>query len=165
MSYRRAQAGVHVSLTNGQGAQGDAAGDVLRNFEAVQGSRFNDTFADAGSAVAYRGGEGLDRVDYSAATGSVHVDLDGGMGLAGAASGDSYSEIEAAIGTAFADTLIAGEAAHTLEGGAGSDLLVANGGGDLLRGGAGHDTYLFGFGSGAFVIEESEGVDVGMRGR
>jgi len=59
--YSASSAGVNVNLANA-GAQsgGDAAGDVLSNFENITGSAFNDTLIGDAGANVLTGGAGND---------------------------------------------------------------------------------------------------------
>src|SRR4051812_29067811 len=58
---------------------------------------------------------------------------------------DTLLNIEGAIGTGFADTLIGRtDAASRLDGGAGDDSLVGGKGADTIFGGAGNDTVVIG---------------------
>jgi hypothetical protein len=87
------------------------------------------------------GGDGIDTVDYSNATGGVIVNLQAGSPGAGAAAGDTYALVESVIGSNFADTLIARDGG-TASGGGGDDILNGAGFGTttILVGGAGTDT-------------------------
>jgi Ca2+-binding RTX toxin-like protein len=160
VSYRHASNAVSLDLSQGIGLTGEASGDLLRGFEAVQGSRFNDTFHDQGGAFSYDGGAGVDRVSYREASGSVQVDLGTGSGVGGRALGDKYVSIEEVEGTGQADRLVGGAGAELLIGGEGDDILDAGTGGGELQGGAGGDTYLFRRGSGVVVVSETAGTDV-----
>jgi len=116
----------------------DAGGDSLF------GGLDADTFVagDDGAGDHFDGGSGgsspaepLDLVSYAAVLGPVAASLQSGLGLGGAAAGDSYADIEWLLGTAADDTLIG--AAGTfgqIDGGAGNDTLVYNGGTDLFGG-------------------------------
>jgi trimeric autotransporter adhesin len=157
-SYAGSAVGVQVNLITGVGLYGDAAGDTYSSVESLIGSDYYDQFTvgnsgglfDGGASNDYFwaglgadqiiGGEGEDdRVYYDASTTAVSVNLTTGLGAGGSAQGDTYSGVEAVIGSAYDDTLIGDTASNSLNGNAGSDTLVGNGGNDNLNGGAGAD--------------------------
>ena len=95
------------------------------------------------------GGNNLDTVDYSAATGSgVTVDLGNGAAqLISATEGtDTITGVEVAIGSGFGDTLTGTSTANTIDGGAGADTIDGAAGNDTLIGGTGADTITGGTG-------------------
>ncbi|MFI0844466.1 calcium-binding protein [Mesorhizobium sp. IMUNJ 23232] len=113
----------------------DASGVVLlQSFgsgnDVLTGGAGNDNLVGAGGADQLNGGAGIDAVRYDLSSAGVTVNLATGIGAGGDAQGDTFSNVEAATGSGFADTLT---------GGAGSDFLVGLGGNDLLTGGAGAD--------------------------
>ena len=150
------------------------AGDGAAN--QLSGAAGNDTLSGAGGADTLlggagddvltggeggdvlHGGAGWDRASYATASAAVTVDMANGGANTGAAVGDSLTEIEAVLGSAYDDTLAGNAAANWLEGGDGSDVLAGRGGADTLRGGAGFDT--------ASYANAVEGVtaDLGMPG-
>ena len=71
-----------------------------------------------------------------------------GYGSAGWASGLTFKSIEGVVGSAYADSLSAGDGDQTFVGGAGNEYLA---------GGAGADTYVFNRGDGYDVIGEDNG--------
>jgi Ca2+-binding RTX toxin-like protein len=102
------------------------------------------------------GDTGVDTADYSAAKAGVVASLNLG-GLAGEASGDTYSSVENLTGSAFNDNLQGDSAANLLAAGGGADVLGGLGGDDILKGGAGDD-FLQG-GAGADTLDGGTGVD------
>ena len=92
-----------------------------------------------GGPDALLGGPGADTADYTGAAKRVVVDLAAGEGYGGA-KGDSYTDIENVVGSAFNDVLKGDDGDNLLDGGAGNDILQGWGGDDWLRGGAGADT-------------------------
>lgn len=152
--YSTSPEGVRATTRRGRGS--DAEGDVLTTIEGLNGSAFNDVLtgdsqanwlsgnggADrlvgAGGADALLGGEGLDNANYALAPARVTADLSG-TGRAGDATGDTYSEIENLVGSAFADTLIGDGLANRIDGGADSDVIWGRAGNDRLTGGTGND--------------------------
>jgi Ca2+-binding RTX toxin-like protein len=103
------------------------------------------------------GGEGFDTLVFSGSNTGVRADLESRVGQGGFAEGDVYLNIEALIGTDYADELGGNGFANRLEGGAGRDLLRGRGGDDIHVGGAGDDT-LEG-GGGADLLDGGEGHD------
>ena len=85
------------------------------------------------------GDAGIDTASYAAASGAVRVNLNTGV-AAGAEGTDTLISIENLIGSAFGDTLIAGNGSVAFTGGAGNDLLIGGAGADDLAGGTGDDT-------------------------
>ncbi|MGL4963139.1 MAG: beta strand repeat-containing protein [Inquilinus sp.] len=162
--YEDSAAGVTVNLAAGTGAGGDAAGDTLTGIEFVIGSAFDDTLTGDAAANDLQGGGGndtirggagadnidggivnfvdVDTVDYSTSAAGVTVEFDvsGGTGSGGDAEGDTLDDIEAVIGSAFADRLINNFSEMWLQGGDGNDTIVAGGSADHVDGGAGVDT-------------------------
>ena len=111
------------------------------------------------------GGAGVDKLDYSAWTTALAVNLTTGIaiGVTGGISG-----FEDVAGGSAADTLTGNAAANRLSGGGGNDTLVGNNGNDIivgdagndiLNGGAGDDTYVFDtdLALGTDTIDESAG--------
>ena len=105
-----------------------------------QAATGDDTLIGNGGADRLDGGDGTDTADYSASTEAVQISLDGTAGTGGDAAGDTLSNIENLIGSAYGDTLTGDSENNTLTGGAGSDTLIGNGGADTLDGGDGSDT-------------------------
>ncbi len=166
-SYLLSTAGVSASLLNNTSNTGDAAGDTYSGIENLVGSNFNDqlggdngvnsllgeggndTLLGAGGddiltggmgADVLNGGDGIDTAAYDNSTGAVSISLAGTFASTGAEGlGDTFSDVENIIGSAFNDTLAGNAVANTIFGGAGSDSLIGGGGEDLLEGGAGGD--------------------------
>ena len=121
---------------------GNGAGNHLvgmRGDDLLRGLSGNDTLD---------GGAGTDTVDYGGDAdegggGSVAVDLGGGTATDGFGGHDSLADIENAIGTAFADTLIERATDKSLAGGDGDGRRGGGAGNDTLDGGAGRDTAVF----------------------
>ncbi|MEJ2818036.1 DUF4214 domain-containing protein [Caulobacter sp. CCG-8] len=172
LSYAGSSAGVYIDLSTGEAFGGDADGDVFSGMEAVRGSKFadqlkgydgGDNWLDGGDgddwlvattgADVYMGGGGKDFVDYSAATSGVSLYLGGytptgttnGYGYTGLAASQTYIGVEGVVGTAYGDSLSAGDGDQTFVGGAGNDSLA---------GGAGADTYVLNRGDGSDTVTE-----------
>ncbi|WP_064708958.1 beta strand repeat-containing protein [Rhizobium bangladeshense] len=166
IDYSLSGAAVDVNLTTNVVSGGDAAGDVLANFERVVGSSFADTLASSTSGHALAGGAGND------------IYLVGNQGVTiTEASGGGTDEIRTALATysmaAFANverltfngtgnTTLTGNAGNNIiTGGAGNDTLIGGAGADQLIGGAGTDTASYTNAGGAITINLKTGVHTG----
>ncbi|RXZ38982.1 calcium-binding protein [Oxalobacteraceae bacterium CAVE-383] len=130
VSYSQSGTGVVVdlSVTNGNGTSGGAAGDTFVNIQDITGSNQNDTFVASTAANNFDGGTGSDTVSYARVTGGVGVTVDltaGGALTGGAAAGDTYTSIENVIGSANNDLFIDGGGAvpNAYTGGGGVDRI------------------------------------------
>lgn len=144
-------------FTNVEGLLGSVAfGDELRgdsNDNLLDGDGANDDLAGLGGDDWLVGGSGndvmdggegdYDLIDFSNTAfleiiAAVDVDL-----AAGAATGqgnDTFSAVEAVMGSALGDVIVGDEATNQLFGLAGDDDIRAAGGDDFLDGGTGPDT-------------------------
>jgi Ca2+-binding RTX toxin-like protein len=113
--------------------------------DTISGDGGNDTLIGGDGADSLDGGAGIDVVDYSGSSAGVSVNLQNGKGTGGAAAGDTITNVENVIGSAFADNLIGTSGANILYGGDGNgnDTLNGGGGPDVLIGGGGSDTFVF----------------------
>jgi Ca2+-binding RTX toxin-like protein len=181
VSYANSGSGVTVDLglATAQVSGGDAAGDVLSNFENVAGSAFADTLignagantlsggagddvlAGLGGADILDGGAGSDTASYAASAAAVTVNLATGAASGGDAQGDTLISIENLIGSAFADTLTGDAGVNRLDGGAGDDLLAGLGGADILDGGAGTDTASYAASGASVTVNLTTNVNTG----
>lgn len=106
----------------------------------IQGTTGDDLLIPTPVAERIMGLAGFDTVDFSNATVPVDVDLVSGTALGGIAQGDTLSEIEGLIGSAFDDTLRGDNLDNRLYGGAGDDWFLTGTGADTVEGGDGFDT-------------------------
>lgn len=126
---------------------GNDVANIIRGREGddVIATGAGDDRADGGlGADQIDGGDGLDTLWFSnSATGiqeGVVIDLRTGTGLTGVAAGDSYTSIEAAVGTSEADALIGGpDTIGRLDGMEGDDILISLEGAAELVAGPGND--------------------------
>lgn len=149
-SYEDQQGGVFVNLGLDVGASNAAQGDTFSSIENVTGTMYADVLiGDAGvnrldggdgndiligglEADVLIGGAGTDTVSYADNWGAVFVNLALNLGASNAAQGDSYSSIENATGSAFADYLLGDDAPNVLAGGGGNDTIYGRGGADVF---------------------------------
>jgi Ca2+-binding RTX toxin-like protein len=116
--YDFATAAVTVNLASPAANTGEAAGDVLLNFEGIVGSNFADMLIGNGDANTIVGGLGGDAI-----AGGAGVDM-----LFGGAGADVL------FGEAGGDLIAGGAGGDIIRGGLGGDLIVFNVGdnGDLI---------------------------------
>ncbi|MGL9621324.1 VCBS domain-containing protein [Bradyrhizobium sp. U531] len=159
--YTDATGGVSINLTAGTASGPGVGTDTLVNIEGAVGSDFADTFdatgftGDSGIPGAAIGlaefegrggndtivgsvnasGEILGRVSYASATAAVTVDIAAGIADGDASVGhDTFSAINAIVGSAYADTLLGSDnPSGTYE------QYDARGGDDLIDGRGGYD--------------------------
>lgn len=118
---------------------GDAS-EVVRDtlVEEMKGGDGGDSLIAGQRAERMDGGDHLtdlvDVVDYNFSTTGVTVNLLTGRGANGFAAGDTYTGIEAVIGSRFADTITGDDL---------DNVLIGSGGNDTLRGNGGNDTFIF----------------------
>lgn len=136
--------GVQVSLASTVAQSTSASGsDMLLNVECLTGSVRNDTLIGNGLANTLEGGAGddvldgaggTDSVSYRSASSAVTVSLAlAGKQATAGAGGDTLSNFENLLGSAYADTLTGNGSGNLLDGGAG---------GDRMTGGVGNDIYV-----------------------
>ncbi|MAP94085.1 MAG: hypothetical protein CMK07_03945 [Ponticaulis sp.] len=144
LSYQSSDAGVNVSLLTGLGFGGHAEGDVFTDFEAINGSAFDDTLiGDArGNVIQGRagadtmdGGEGDDTLNYRNSGSAVQINLAEGTASGGHAEGDIFTNFERIDGSDFNDTLFGDDGENRLNGIKGQNFIEGGGGADQLTGG------------------------------
>jgi Tol biopolymer transport system component len=151
LDYESSADAVVVDLAARSASGGDAAGDVFRGFEGLRGSAFGDFLTGdedanalsglAGEDVLTGGGggdvldgdDGADLVAYEHSPAAVTVDLSSSTVSGGDAAGDTVSEVEGAIGSAFRDTLTGDGNENFFIGMAGGDDMDGRGGVDLVN--------------------------------
>ncbi|MGF6232314.1 Ca2+-binding RTX toxin-like protein [Inquilinus ginsengisoli] len=131
-----------------------AGNDVLTGGAGTNG------FSGGAGADQLNGGAGFDVAHYDNASAAVVVNLQTGVNQ-GDAQGDVYTSIEAAVGSAFDDTLTGDGAANFLHGAAGNDVLVGGAGADALNGSSGVDTADYSASSVAVRVDMSLGTSLG----
>lgn len=134
LSYAGSNAAVTVDLVAQTATGGHATGDTISGFEGVEGSSFGDTVIASDVAGAIDGGSGIDTVSYAKATSGIMIGLNGAAGFLGSA-GDTLTNVENLIGSAFDDIMIGSSAVNVIDGGAGDDFIDGGAGADRLTGG------------------------------
>lgn len=140
----------NVLLNGGSDTYNGLGGTVLGT---IDGGGGDDWFVVGNAAETVDGGYGLDKLDFSAVTVALTIDLENAANNRGApALGDVYTNIEVVIGGSKADVLrgdamnnqlVGNNGSDRLSGGAGQDVLHGGTGLDMLTGGAGSDVFLF----------------------
>ncbi|EJM58230.1 putative calcium-binding protein, partial [Pseudomonas sp. GM50] len=108
-----------INGTNGVDTLAGTSGDD--DINALGG---NDVIKGSAGADKLDGGTGTDTVDYSTSAAAVNVDIRLGTGLVGTggdAEGDTLTNIERVIGSAFNDSFTVALGGIAFEGGAGDD--------------------------------------------
>ncbi|WP_029004240.1 calcium-binding protein [Azorhizobium doebereinerae] len=155
------QVGVSVNLATGEGAGGDAEGDLLFGIENITGTNGADVLVgDAGDNTIYVGSGQYHAVDVvDAGVGDDTVIIGAGAAIADGGAGNdqvviaftqatgvtfSFSDGATANGTTFTNfesmNVFGTQGSDTFYGGAGEDILYGGAGRDYLRGGAGNDS-------------------------
>lgn len=167
VSYAGSVGGVTVDLALGTASGGDAAGDVIANFERViggtgqdsltgnaghnrlsgedgadtiKGGDGNDIIVGGSGADSLDGGSGIDWVSFSGATAGVALNLQTATVSGGDGQGDVFVNFENAEGGAGNDSLTGNGGRNVLAGEGGADTLKGAGGNDTINGGAGADS-------------------------
>jgi Ca2+-binding RTX toxin-like protein len=147
IDYSTSSAGVRVDLTAGTGSGGDAAGDVLLNFERVIGSAYADTLTSSNGQGLLVGGNG-DDIYVLGGYAAISEAADGGIdeirtALSGMAI-HGYANVENLTYTGTGSFRGSGNAGNNvITGGIGDDTLFGAAGADTLIGGAGTDTVTY----------------------
>lgn len=105
--------------------------------DSLNGSGGSDTLIGGLGNDLLNGGSSKDTVDYTAAAGSVAVDL--ALGTATGEGNDTLLNIENVTGSGFNDTITGSTLANVLVGGGGADTIRGGDGNDKLTGGTGID--------------------------
>jgi hypothetical protein len=149
MTWRDAVSEIDFDLTSGgdqvmvlpsEGLGVDIyAGDGIDTVNAGAG---NDTLVGGADGDFLDGGAGIDTASFEGSVDGVIASLATGLGTAGDADGDTYTNIENLLGSDNADILIGDGGDNVLTGADGDDILVGGAAltGDTLIGGLGNDT-------------------------
>jgi Ca2+-binding RTX toxin-like protein len=149
VSYASSNAGVTVRMDGTTSAGGHAEGDVVTNFRILIGSQHGDSLIGSNASETLIGGAGADAIDgggsfdyveYRTSTAGVTINLLNGAGSGGDAAGDSFTNVEGAIGSRLNDAITGGAGVNFLDGDVGNDTIEGGQGADILMGGEGNDT-------------------------
>jgi hypothetical protein len=169
-----------VTGTNrGETLNGTAGDDVICGLggnDTINGLGGNDTiFGGAGNdringglgddqligdvgADTLSGGSGADTVDYSSASASLTVTIDGRPNDGVRNERDSVAlDVENVLGGSGNDSITGSTAANELDGGTGNDTITGGSGDDLIDGGAGNDRIIGGIGND--TLDGESGID------
>jgi serralysin len=127
--------------------------------DVLLGNSGNDTLAGGTGADSLDGGSGFDFASYQSATQGVSVDLEYAQYNSGDAAGDTFTGIEAVVGSEFNDGLFGTEGDDVIYGGAGNDTIYGRGGNDALLGTGGNDILVGGTGDDVLYGDQGSGVD------
>lgn len=156
---------------------GSTLGNVIRGLngvDAIYGYAGNDSLYGGDGDDGLVGGDGADVIDggngfdtlyYNSSTVAVSINLTTGTNSGGEAAGDTISNIDAILGSAYNDTMVGDGGYNYFSGGAGNDSLSTGDGNDGLYGGLGADT--LNGGNGTDIIDFSSAtsaVTVNMNG-
>ncbi|MBF8177102.1 beta strand repeat-containing protein [Herminiimonas contaminans] len=133
VSYAGDTANLTIDLIAGTGLGGNAEGDKYISIQDATGGSGDDTFIASAVANNFDGGGGSNTVSYAGQSVAVKVNLSSqsvsgvaaNTGSGGFAAGDTYTNIQNAIGGKGDDTLIGASTGRTvLTGGLGNDTLI-----------------------------------------
>jgi serralysin len=117
-----------VGNTGANAISGGAGNDSIFGdsfFPSASGG--NDTIEGGAGADMMDGGAGIDTLSYQHSSVGVGVSLDTGVASYGDAQGDTFTNFENLLGSAFDDILVGNSAINIITGGAGNDTLVGDG--------------------------------------
>jgi hypothetical protein len=141
VSYDLSARGQLINLAGGAATDGIFT-DTLLSIENAVGSAFDDIIVSSDAANHIDGRGGSDTVSYDLSARGQLINLAAQAATDGIVT-DTFSSIENAIGTRFADRIVAGADANRIEGKGGNDTFV------FQRGLANGDTVLDFGGNGA----------------
>lgn len=138
-----------IALGSGSDKYDGTGGRVIGT---IFGGAGTDSFVVGNYREVIDGGSEIDTLNFRDTAG-LRVALDGSFANTGIATGDTYSNIEAILGSATGADMFTGDAqnnnlyglggADSLSGGAGSDSIVGGSGKDVLAGGLGIDHFVY----------------------
>jgi VCBS repeat-containing protein len=139
----------------------DFTGNGNASDNVITGGSGDDTLrGGAGNDTLNGGSGGIDTANYAFAAAGVHARLDIMRALDDGDGGtDTFTGIEAIVGSAFNDLLVGGAQDDRLYGGLGRDVLLGGAGDDVLSGGQGEANQLQGGdGHDRYIIDANDTV-------
>jgi ELWxxDGT repeat protein len=130
---------------------GSGLNDILKGGDgndSLSGGAGDDTLSGDAGNDSINGGSGNDTADYTTDVASINANLATGVVIDGSGSTDSLANIEALVGSGFADILIGSATANTISGGLGADVITA---------GLGDDSILLGVDTAADTVNYTSG--------
>lgn len=142
LSYLGSVAGaVTININTNSASGGDAASDVISNFENIIGSTGNDTLTGNASdnvieggagGDSLTGGNGNDTLSYAHSSAGVTINFSSSSASGGDAASDTYAGFENILGSGSSDSLTGNSSTNVIEGGAAGDTLDGGSGTDTL---------------------------------
>ncbi len=170
LSYYTSLSAIHLDMVTPGNGSGDAAGDVVSNFEHVQGTAYNDTiqgnagntnfygdlgadsihggagidvfYADAG-ADTLDGGDDADSI-YFTDSAAVSINLQTGIHSGSDAAGDVYQNIEFFSLSQNDDNFVGNSEVVNIYGFGGNDTIIGGDVATVIVGGTGADSIMGG---------------------
>ncbi|WP_223477176.1 hypothetical protein [Oricola indica] len=149
--------GVNSTFTFADHFEGTQDADTLIGSDFGSGpDNSSESWVGEAGNDSIDGNGGWDTVNYNLESGGAGVTVNLGTGTATDTYGDTdtLEDIEGALGTDEADTLIGSGGNNYLEGRGGNDLIEGGAGDDTLVGGADADTFVFAPGDGTDTISD-----------
>jgi Ca2+-binding RTX toxin-like protein len=142
-----------LSIAGGAGTGAPAVG-------SMNGGTEDDLLGGGLGGSTAGGGDGVDTIDYAAAS-QVVASLATGVVQHAGGQTDQLAGVENLSGSPGADTISGDDGPNVLQGGLGDDLLIGGGGDDSLSGGDGRDTLAFLPSEGGVEVDLREGTSEG----
>lgn len=127
LDYSGAASAITINLDSGLGSQGEADGDIVSNFEQVEGSAFDDTIVTSLEGGIYNGGAGNDTITVTGGLNGATIQAGEGNDILTGAVSMNGSTLNGDQGDdqifLYTDSGLAG-AADTGNGGSGNDVIT-----------------------------------------
>ena len=115
LDYSESPAGVTINLATGTAANGFGGTDTFTNFQAFDGSSFNDTFIAGSGSHVLNGGGGVNTLDYSQAPAGVTIDPSTGIAANGFGGTDTFTNFQIIEGSDDGNTAVGSSGVNTLD--------------------------------------------------
>ncbi|KAF1042483.1 MAG: Bifunctional hemolysin/adenylate cyclase [Herbaspirillum frisingense] len=123
VSYESSGGALKIDLGQGKGLAGDALGDTYVNIQNATGGSGDDIIVGSNVVNIIDGGAGNNTVSYENSLAGVKVNLANRTGTGGDADGDSYLNIQNAIGGAGDDIFVGNGVVNKFDGKGGSNTV------------------------------------------